>query len=86
MIEQPRQYECQRFNRADLVIEIQRFHESPDLRMRIKRPCPNSARELMQAHAFLSEAFGNLDGGKLCKCAERMDPPAIQRFQNFRRR
>src|SRR5438477_12876535 len=85
LIEQPRQYECQRFNCPHLVIEIQRFPELPDLWMRIKRPRPNSAREFMQANAFLTETLGNLHRRKFCECSESSNTPAFESFQNFRR-
>ena len=86
MIQKPGKNEGQRLDRYDLIIELHDLDESYGLGIRDQRPRAHSAREFVKAHAFLSEAFGNLDGGKLCKCAERMDPPAIQRFQNFRRR
>src|SRR5439155_18437761 len=85
LIEKPRQNECQRLDCADLVVQIERFHKSTNFRMRIQRPRPHSACELVQTNALLPKTLRNLQGRKFRECSERANSPAFEGFQNFRR-
>jgi len=86
LVEQSAQKERERLELAHGRIEFHHFFELRGNGRWNQRAPARATRQFLQAHAFLSQPFGELLGRQRRKRRACPHAPALERFLNFRRR
>src|SRR5580698_578433 len=84
LIEQPPQQKRERLQFLDRLIQLHFFFKRKTRLRQHQRPHTRPARQFMQQNSALSHPFRKLQHRQFRQPAQRLNPPSIQRLQNFR--